>query len=607
MEYRITYCILWVFLIMASPLHSQIIETVEKVFENNKLSDRTTPSISDSLHKIDSIKLLEYTRQIQEMKMNEIILRNELEKTKKGNKLVDSVRVVLQKHRIDSLKRFVLGVPVIIEEDTLFQIYAKRGGLSPEHRAETIIAAINKVGRKFNVKPDSVYLFKSEIATDIMYKDIVIMSITAIDGLWQNTTNDSLALRYKPMVIAAIKKVNKRHGVLMLTLRIVALLLLLTVQYVLIRLTQKLYLYIKKKIEDLLKTKLKGFKIHDYQFLTANREAFLLIHIAKLGKYLLIALQLLVSIPLLFLIFPSTKHIANMFMGYMLTPFNSVIHSIVNYIPNLFTIIVIFICIHYTVKGFRYLANEIAEEHIKIPHFYPDWAVPTFHIIRSLLYIFMIVLIYPYLPASDSGIFKGISVFVGIIFSIGSSTVIGNIIAGIVITYMRPFKIGDRINLNETTGNVIEKTPLVTRIRTPKNEIITIPNSFIMSNQTTNYTSSAQEYGLILHSNVTIGYDAEWRDVHRLLIEAALETSGIEKTPKPFVLEIGLNEFYPVYQINAYIGEKGVNIMPSIYSELHQNIQDKFNEAGIQIMAPNYESNTEEPTIPIRYRKNKNH
>ncbi|MEG0948468.1 MAG: mechanosensitive ion channel [Bacteroidales bacterium] len=605
MRYKFTHWILLMLLLIASPLHSQIIETAEKILGNDKQPTEIPKSTADSLHKIDSIKLLEYTRQVQEMKMNEIILRDELEKTKKGNKLMDSMRIARQKQRIDSLRRFVQGVPVVIEEDTLFQIFAKRGGLSPEHRAETIITAINKVGRKFNVNPDSVYLFKSEIATDIMYKDIVIMSITTMDGLWQNSTSDELALKYKPIIIESIRKVNKKHGALMLTFRIAALLLLLIAQYLLIRLTQKLYIVTKKKIEELLKTKLKGLKIRDYEFLTANREATLLGYVAKLGKYLLIGLQFLVSVPLLFLIFPSTKHLAGMFIGYLLAPFKKVVHSIVDYIPNLFTIIVIFVCIRYTVKGFRYLANEIAEEHIKIGHFYPDWAIPTYHIIRSLLYIFMIILIYPYLPASDSGVFKGISVFVGIIFSLGSSTVIGNIIAGIVITYMRPFKIGDRISLNETTGNVIEKTPLVTRIRTPKNEIITIPNSFIMSNQTTNYTTSAQNYGLILHSNVTIGYDTEWRDVHRLLIEAALATPGIEKTPKPFVLEIGLSDFYPVYQINAYIGEQGVNKMASIYSNLHQNIQDKFNEAGIQIMSPNYEANTEEPAIPAKYRKDK--
>ena len=224
--------------------------------------------------------------------------------------------------------------------------------------------------------------------------------------------------------------------------------------------------------------------------------------------------------------------------------------------------------------------------------------MPTYHIIRFLLYAFMIAMIYPYLPGANSGVFQGVSVFVGLIVSLGSSTVIGNIIAGFVITYMRAFKQGDRIKLNDTVGNVIEKTAFVTRLRTIKNEIVTIPNSFIMSSQTVNYTSSARTYGLIIHSEVTIGYDAPWRKVHQLLIDAAKATPGVMPEPAPFVLETALSDFYPVYQINAYIQE--ANNMTTIYSALHQNIQDYFDKAGIEIMSPHYTAfrNGNASTIP---------
>ena len=195
-------------------------------------------------------------------------------------------------------------------------------------------------------------------------------------------------------------------------------------------------------------------------------------------------------------------------------------------------------------------------------------------------------MIYPYLPGSESGVFQGISVFVGLIISLGSSTVIGNIIAGLIITYMRPYKLGDRIKLNDTVGNVIEKTPFVTRLRTPKNEVITIPNSFIMSSHTVNYSASARDYGLIIHTTVTIGYDAPWRQVHQLLINAARITEGVLENPKPFVIETELQDYYPCYEINAYI--KDVDRLAQITTELHQNIQDTFNEAGVEIMSPKY-------------------
>ena len=163
---------------------------------------------------------------------------------------------------------------------------------------------------------------------------------------------------------------------------------------------------------------------------------------------------------------------------------------------------------------------------------------------------------------------------------------------------MRPFKLGDQIKLNDTTGNVIEKTPLVTRIRTPKNEVVTIPNSFMMSSHTVNYSASAREYGLIIHSEVTIGYDAPWRLVHELLIDAALNTPGVVDSPRPFVLQTSLSDWYPVYQVNAYI--QNAEDLQQIYSILHQNIQDRFNEAGVEIMSPHYMAMRDgnETTIP---------
>ena len=253
----------------------------------------------------------------------------------------------------------------------------------------------------------------------------------------------------------------------------------------------------------------------------------------------------------------------------------------------------------------RYVAQEIENGNLKINNFFPEWAMPTFNIVRFLLYVFMVAMIYNYLPGSDSGVFQGISVFVGLIISLGSSTLIANLMAGLVITFMRPFRVGDRIKLNDTVGDIIEKTPLVTRVKTPKNEIVTVPNSFVMSSLTTNYSSSAQEYGLIIHSDVTFGYEVPWQQVHQLLIQAALATPHIEAEPRPFVLQTKLDDWYVVYQINAYT--RNPEKMALIYSELHQNIQDLFNEAGIEIMSPHFMGvrQTDEVFMPEEYLNNK--
>jgi small-conductance mechanosensitive channel len=277
-----------------------------------------------------------------------------------------------------------------------------------------------------------------------------------------------------------LKVMKEEHGLMQLFKRIGYFVLVIVGQFLLFWGTNWLFRKLKLRIMRLEKTRLKPFSIQGYELLDTRKQVKLLIFLANLVRYAFMFLQLLLTVPLLFSIFPQTKNLAYRLLSYIWNPVKSILTGILDYLPNLFTIFVIYMAIKYLVRFFRYLAEEVQSERLKLSGFYPDWAMPTYHIVRFLLYAFMIAMIYPYLPGSNSGVFQGISVFVGLIVSLGSSTVIGNIIAGLVITYMRPFKIGDRIKLNDTMGNVVEKTPLVTRIRTPKNEVVTIPNSFVI-------------------------------------------------------------------------------------------------------------------------------
>lgn len=570
--------LLLVLLLVTFHGHAQIAEVV-RTFLNDSSRQVTNVVAADSA-------LRELEKQVYEAKANELNLRLELEQVRKMSFAADSVKLVRQKQRIDSLRAKTPGFPVVVEKDTLFVIYAKRGGLAPQDRAESFSKNIERLGRTYGLQPDSVYVEPTDYVTDIMYRDKVLMSLTDLDGLWQNRSREELAAAYREIVVNKLVQLKDEHSLLQLAKRVFWFVLVFVVQYFLYRLTTYLYRRLKKRIRKLKDTRLKPFTIHDYELLNTGMQVKMLVFFANIGRYLIILLQLLVTVPILFSIFPQTEDLALKIFSYLWTPVRSILKGMVDYIPNLFTIFVIYFAIRYVIKGVRYLADEIESGKLKISGFYSDWAHPTFHIVRFLLYAFMIAMIYPYLPGSNSGVFQGISVFVGLIVSLGSSTVIGNIIAGLVITYMRPFKLGDRIKLNDTTGNVIEKTPFVTRLKTPKNELVTIPNSFIMSSHTTNYSSSARTYGLIIHSEVTIGYDAPWRKVHELLISAAKATPRVVAEPEPFVLETSLSDWYPVYQVNAYIRE--ADQLAQIYSDLHQNIQDKFNEAGIEIMSPHY-------------------
>jgi small-conductance mechanosensitive channel len=530
---------LLLFLLVTNNMCAQLGKAVREILTGDSVATRTAVR-NDS----DSVRMADMKKELEEARLSEANMRMEMEQMRLKAFAADSVKLAQQRARIDSLRQFTPGVPVVVEGDTLFYLYTKRGGYTPLQRAEMIDAAIMQLGKRFTLHPDSVYIESSDIVTDLMYGNKVIASFTDQDGLWEGRSREQLATDKRKIVVQKLKELKEEHSLWQLGKRILYFVLVLAGQYLLFWLTGWLFRKLKVRIQKLKDTRLKPISIQNYELLDTQRQVNLLIFLSNLLRYVIMLLQLLITVPLLFAIFPQTKGLAYQIFSYIWNPIKNILVGIVDYIPNLFAILIICFAVKYLVRLVHYLSREVEAGRLKFGGFYPDWAMPTYHIIRFLLYAFMIAMIYPYLPGAKNGVFQGISVFVGLIISLGSSTVIGNVIAGLVITYMRPFKLGDRIQLNDTTGNVIEKTPLVTRIKTPKNEVVTIPNSFIMSSHTVNYSASAREYGLIIHSEVTIGYDVPWRQVHQLLIEAALNTPGVIDDPRPFVLETSLSDWY---------------------------------------------------------------
>jgi small-conductance mechanosensitive channel len=364
---------------------------------------------------------------------------------------------------------------------------------------------------------------------------------------------------------------------------------IIAVQVLLIWLVWRLFDRFKKKLIVWGGRKLKPVAVKKLHILTTKQMVNMLLFGLKIVKYIVTAFQLFITIPIVFSLFPVTKNLASTLFKYILTPLKNIVINTVKYVPNLITIVIILLITRYIIRALKFFATQIEREKLVIPGFYSDWAQPTFNILRVLLYAFTIAVVYPYLPGSGSPIFQGVTVFVGLIFSLGSTSAIGNLIAGFVITYMRPFKIGDRIQLKETTGFVVEKNLMVVRLRTHKNEYVTFPNMIILSSSIINYHTSSDEdeEGLILYADVTMGYAVPWTTVHGILIAAALKTNFVLDTPKPFVLQTALDDYYARYQINAYTKE--VDRVPAIYSELFQNLQDGFKAAGIDLTAPSYQ------------------
>lgn len=549
----------------------------------------------ENVERSDSVRLLELAMRLEEMKLNELLLKSRLEEYS-HHEHEDSVKKEQTLRQIDSLRAVTPGAPVIVENDTLFRIYSARGGQSAIDRAEAASEIITKLSKRA-IRRDSVYLLDNESYFDIMCGDKVILSVTERDALWHGQSMRSLAEKREKIISDKITELRDRNSLWQIMKRTAVFIAVIFVQWLIVKLVIYLFRRLRRWIMSMMRHKMKPVVVHDYELLDVPHIGRILIGLSKILRFLVLFLFFIITIPILFSIFPQTEHLAYQIFNYILDPVKMVGKAVLDYIPNLFIIAVIWICTRYIVRGLRYIANEIKNEKLKIAGFYPDWAEPTFNIIRFFLYAFMIAVIYPYLPGSESRVFQGISVFVGVIVSLGSSTVISNFIAGFVITYMRPFKKGDFVKVNDTVGNVIEKSPFVTRVRTIKNEMVTIPNSFIISSNTVNYTTSANQYGLIIHTMLTMGYDVPWRKVHGLLIDAALATKGVLEHPAPFVLETELNDNYMCYQINAYI--KDADDMPVIMSDMLQNIQDYFNEAGIELFAPHHFTTRKYSPAPI--------
>ena len=330
--------------------------------------------------------------------------------------------------------------------------------------------------------------------------------------------------------------------------------------------------------------RIKPLTIKNFKILTVKQIEEAIIFLLRILKYLITIFQLFITVPIIFSLFPATKDLASVIFGYILNPVKSILLDAVRYIPNVIYIIIILLVTKYLLRGLKFFAKQIDKGKLIVPGFYSDWAWPTFNILRVLLYAFTVAVIYPYLPGSESRVFQGVSVFVGIIISLGSSSAIGNLIAGLVMTYMRPFKIGDRIKIKDIIGLVVEKSPFVVRLRNIKNEYITFPNLTVLNSDIINYNTSGEEDGLILHASVSMGYEVPWRDVYDLLVSAAAKTPHVEENPKPFVLQTSLDDFCASYEINVYT--KKIEMVVLIYSLLYQNIQDEFKNAGISLYIP---------------------
>jgi len=294
--------------------------------------------------------------------------------------------------------------------------------------------------------------------------------------------------------------------------------------------------------------------------------------------------------------FAETRPFAQILLTYVSEPMIDVIWGFISYLPNLVTLLIIFLVTRYVIKGLRLLVENIEAGTFELPNFEPHWIAPTFNIARVVIIAIAFVFAYPYIPGSDSRAFQGLTILAGLMVSLGSNTVISNMMAGLFLIYRRSTNIGDRIKVGDQIGDVIEVKLMETMIKSIKNEMISIPNAQLLNSEVVNYSRKIDGRGLLVHSTVGIGYEEPQEKVEAMLIEAANRTNGLKKSPDPFVLWTALADYAINYQINAFT-TRGSSL-PKIMSDLHRNIVAVFNENNVQIMTPSYMADPDVPKVP---------
>lgn len=474
------------------------------------------------------------------------------------------------------------AVPLVYRGQTLLTLRRGIGPYPIADRVAGIVARLDEVAHDPSFDPASIRTLETDIGTTLMAGARPLLTVTDADAAAEGVSRAQLAGGWADALRAAIEKRRRDYGAahvwiaLLNTVLATAGLVLLVWGY------RRVRPWLAARLEAVERrfsvTRLRLYTSIRHGLLVLLRLAVAWVFVLLVFGWLLLVLGEL----------PWTAGSARTIVAWTMTPLKQVGRAFVSYLPSLFYLAVIGLISWIVIRLLRLFFEEVAAGNIRIAAFDPEWAPSTYRIVRFLVLAFALVAAFPYIPGSSSEAFKGVSLVIGFLVSFASSSAISNVFAGLILTYTKAFRVGDRVQIGEAYGDVIERAMLVTRIRTIKNVAITIPNSTVLSSQVHNFSEALKQGGLRLHTSVTIGYDAPWRRVHELLLTAARRTKGVLAEPGPFVLQRALNDFFVTYEINAYVDDP--QRMVDILSDLHEAIQDSFNEGGVEIMSPHYTS-----------------
>ncbi|MGZ8216828.1 mechanosensitive ion channel family protein [Methylomagnum sp.] len=455
-------------------------------------------------------------------------------------------------------------------------------------RAESIENEIVALAQTPDFDPGQLRIQEGEYRTDILAGDRSVMTLYDADGTLEQAPRQKLADAKLERLRVAIADYRRDRSPEYLRRAaeqsLAAGLAVAAALWLLLRLNRGLGVWMDRR----LKQHIQSVGIQSFEFLRAERIFGALRASLSLAAGLVGALLLAFGLHYVLVLFPWTRHSGEALFAVLANPFRVLGGELLDKLPDLVFLSILFVLVRHLLKILRFFFDSVAQGSVQLAGFQPEWAEPSYKIARLAALVFTLTVAYPHIPGSESDAFKGISLFLGLMFSLGSSSFLANTIAGYSLIYRRAFKLGDRVKIGEAFGDVIEMRLQVTHLRSLKNEEIIVPNSTILTSEVVNYSSLARREGLILHTTVGIGYEVPWRQVEAMLVLAAERTHGLLNHPPPFVLQRSLGDFAVNYELNAHCGEPS-RMMP-LYTELHRNILDVFNEYGVQIMTPNYQS-----------------
>lgn len=493
------------------------------------------------------------------------------------------------------------GVLVELDGNPLFVLKTRLGGLSLEQRVQRVNQRLKEFANHPEITVNEIEVYNADSdgipLTTISVGSILLTTISNADAQAVGQSRQELAQEHLQRIKEAINRYREQRswdyllrGILWSVIATLALTLGLLIG-------NNLFHQIRQRIKIWGESYIRPVRLGNWEIIRPNQLDNIIIQLLRLGRVVIILGLLILYFPFIFKQFPWTKQLGKIFEAELSGTLQSGWQGFVIYLPSLLSILLVIVITYTLLRLAKPIFQELGEGTISLPGFYPEWAQPTYRILIFLTLTLAAVITFPLFPGFQSPAFQGISVFLGLLISLGSTSVIANLVSGTILIYTRAFRVGDRIRIDEISGKVIETTLLVTRILTPTNVIVSIPNSQISTSSIENFSFSYRELKqpLIWQTQVYLGYEVPWREAYQALREAAFLTVGVAKFPEPFVLQGALNEVYVTYLLNVYMDveyfkDKSLKEVEQTRSQLHENIRDCCTLARITIFAPSYEA-----------------